>query len=118
MMMKVLCFTMVFMIVSIPYTEAITCSEVFDHFMQCTHYLSRGGVVPTSCCNDVKGLITDTKTTSDRQATCLCINNAYKAFQGWINRDHAVSLPGKCGVDIPYMSPNTDCNKYVKSVYF
>lgn len=117
-MMKVLCVMMTCMVVPLmPYTVAMTCNNVFDRLRPCLNYLNRGGAVPQVCCNGVKGLIGDTKTADDRKLACNCVKISYNIFAG-INHDNGASLPGKCGVNIAYARPNTDCNKYDKLTRF
>ncbi|KAM0006269.1 Non-specific lipid-transfer protein [Helianthus debilis subsp. tardiflorus] len=69
------------------------------------------GAVPPACCSGVKSLNSAAKTTPDRQTACGCLKSAYSSNSG-INAGNAASLPGKCGVSIPYkISPGTDCSK-------
>ncbi|KAJ9543336.1 hypothetical protein OSB04_023043 [Centaurea solstitialis] len=72
-------------------------------------------IEPTVDCNNgVVGLNDAAKTPAGRQATCGCLKSVYASNSG-INPSNAASLPGKCGLNIPYKnSPNTDCSKYVK----
>ncbi|KAI3677745.1 hypothetical protein L6452_37013 [Arctium lappa] len=115
MMMKVLCVVVACMVVAAPYAEAaiISCGQVFDKTKPCLDYLRGGGSVPTVCCNAVKGLNNESKSTADRKLVCGCIKTALAVFTG-INLDNALGLPGKCGVTFPYaISPKTDCSKYV-----
>ncbi|KAL7000477.1 hypothetical protein U1Q18_001629 [Sarracenia purpurea var. burkii] len=51
------------------------------------------------------------RTTPDRQAACRCLKSSVGAVKG-VNIGLAGSLPGKCGVNIPYkISLQTDCTK-------
>ena len=108
----VLCVVLVAcMLVAAPYTEAITCGQVASSLAPCVGYLSKGGDVPPACCSGVKSLNSAAQTTPDRQAACGCLKSAYSSNSG-INPANAASLPGKCGVNIPYkISPSTDCSK-------
>ncbi|KAK1418972.1 hypothetical protein QVD17_28126 [Tagetes erecta] len=109
--MMVLCAVFACMVVVAPYAEAITCGQVVSNLAPCLGYLSKGGVVPPACCNGVKGLNNAAKTPADRQTACGCLKSAYSSNSG-INPGNAASLPGKCGVSIPYkISPSTDCSK-------
>ncbi|KAJ9543338.1 hypothetical protein OSB04_023045 [Centaurea solstitialis] len=99
------------MVVSAPYTEAISCGQVVGSLSPCLDYLTNGGDVPPGCCSGVVGLNDAAKTPADRQATCGCLKSVYASNSG-INPSNAASLPGKCGLSIPYkISPNTDCSK-------
>lgn len=114
MIMKLLCSVVACMVVSAPYAEAaITCGVVVTKMLPCLAYLRNGGAVPVPCCNGVKSLNAAAQTTPDRKAACVCLKNAYASYPG-IKTNYAISLPGKCGVNIPYkLSPSTDCTKYV-----
>ncbi|CAH1441389.1 unnamed protein product [Lactuca virosa] len=109
MAMMVLCVVVTCMVVAAPYAEAaITCGQVVSSLSPCIPYLKNGGAVPPACCSGVKSLNSAAKTTPDRQTACGCLKSA----SGGVNLGNAASLPGKCGVSIPYkISPSTDCSK-------
>ncbi|CAI9268704.1 unnamed protein product [Lactuca saligna] len=109
MAMMVLCVVVTSMVVAAPYAEAaITCAQVVSSLSPCLSYLKNGGAVPSACCNGVKSLNSAARTTPDRQTACRCLKSA----SGGVNPGNAASLPGKCGVSIPYkISPSTDCSK-------
>ncbi|KAL4557779.1 hypothetical protein LXL04_035968 [Taraxacum kok-saghyz] len=110
-MMKVLCVAVAFMVVSAPYTMAITCDDVVKKLTPCANYLKKGGAVSASCCKGVKGLHAAAKTTPDRKTACVCMKEAYKSNPG-IKPGNALVLPKKCSVAIPYkISLKTDCSK-------
>nr|GEU93720.1 hypothetical protein [Tanacetum cinerariifolium] len=76
------------MVVRVPYTEAFrNCGQVVSYLVPCTKYLKSGGVVTASCCDSLKGLKSVAKTSAEVKMAC------------------------KCGVDVPYVDPNTDCDK-------
>ncbi|KAI7743456.1 hypothetical protein M8C21_011307 [Ambrosia artemisiifolia] len=107
--MMVLLVVVACMVVAAPYAEAISCGQVTGKLVSCYGYLTKGGSVPPACCSGVKGLNSLAKTTPDRQAICNCLKSAASSS---INAGYAASLPGKCGVNIPYkISPSTDCTK-------
>ncbi|XP_076914447.1 non-specific lipid-transfer protein-like [Bidens hawaiensis] len=110
MVMMFLCVVVACMVVVAPYADAaITCGQVASKLAPCLGYLTKGGAVPPACCTGVKGLNSLASTTPDRQAACKCLKSAYSSS---INAGNAASLPGKCGVSIPYkISPSTDCTK-------
>ncbi|KAK1440584.1 hypothetical protein QVD17_06413 [Tagetes erecta] len=111
MVMKVIGLVLACMVVAAPGAEAITCGQVVSLLAPCLGYLTKGGAVPPACCNGVRGLNNAAKSTPDRQTTCGCLKNIYSSNSG-INLSNAGSLPGKCGVNIPYkISPTTDCSK-------
>ncbi|AED97171.1 putative plant lipid transfer protein/Par allergen [Arabidopsis thaliana] len=89
---------------------AISCGTVAGSLAPCATYLSKGGLVPPSCCAGVKTLNSMAKTTPDRQQACRCIQSTAKSISG-LNPSLASGLPGKCGVSIPYpISMSTNCN--------
>ena len=111
MAMMVLCAMVACMVVVAPYAEALTCGQVANSLAPCIGYLTKGGGVPPACCNGVKGLNNAAKTPADRKAACVCLKSASSSISG-IDLNNAASLPGKCGVSIPYkISPSTDCSK-------
>ncbi|PWA94730.1 Bifunctional inhibitor/plant lipid transfer protein/seed storage helical domain-containing protein [Artemisia annua] len=112
MTINVLCVMIACMVASAPYTNAINCNNVFRRFIPCMSYLtSRGsGNVQPSCCNGVRELVSDTKTSVDRKIACGCVTTALKSFPG-LHRENALALPGKCSVAIPYMNVKTDCDR-------
>lgn len=119
MVNKVACVVVLMcMVVAAPHVEAaISCGQVVSSLSPCISYLrSSGGAVPAPCCNGVKSLNNVAKTTPDRQTACKCIKSAAVGISG-INYGLVSSLPGKCGVNLPYqISPSTDCSKYSLSL--
>ncbi|XP_057489283.1 non-specific lipid-transfer protein 2-like [Actinidia eriantha] len=109
---KVACMAVLCMVAVAPYTEAAIngCGAVQGKMAPCLGYL-RGGLLTGQCCSGVKGLNSMASSTSDRQKACQCLQAAAKTIPN-INPASAASLPGKCGVNIPYkISPSTDCTK-------
>ncbi|KAL1368813.1 hypothetical protein HN51_022952 [Arachis hypogaea] len=107
----VACVFMVCMaIVGAPIVHAaISCGQVNSALAPCIPYLTKGGVVSPGCCGGVKSLLAAAKTTPDRQAACNCLKTAAGSIHGLIVAN-AESLPGKCGVSIPYkISTSTNC---------
>ncbi|KAJ0770952.1 putative plant non-specific lipid-transfer protein/Par allergen [Helianthus annuus] len=110
MVMTVVCLVLACMVVVAPCAEAISCGQVVSAMAPCLGYLMKGGPVPPACCGGVKGLNNAAKSTPDRQTACGCLKSVYASNSG-INLGFASSLPGKCGVNIPYkISPSTDCS--------
>ncbi|XP_076899825.1 non-specific lipid-transfer protein 1-like [Bidens hawaiensis] len=104
---------MCFMVATAPYAVdgAVTCQTVVTSLTPCATYLTRGGPVPPACCSGITSLYKAASTTTDRQTACKCMEQAAGMVPG-ISLDAASSLPGKCGVNIPYkISPTTDCSK-------
>ncbi|XP_008778991.1 non-specific lipid-transfer protein 1 [Phoenix dactylifera] len=89
---------------------AITCSDVYGDLLPCVQYIQSGGAVASQCCSGLQSLVAAARTADDRRAACTCLKSAAASFKGNVKR--ASSLPGKCGVSVPYkLSPSTDCNK-------
>ncbi|KAJ0438944.1 putative plant lipid transfer protein/Par allergen [Helianthus annuus] len=106
--MMVLCLAVACMVVA----DAITCGQVASSLAPCIGYLTKGGAVTPACCGAITGLNNAAKSTPDRQTTCGCLKGVLASNSG-INLGNANSLPGKCGLNIPYkLSPSTDCSKY------
>ncbi|XVF65937.1 hypothetical protein PTKIN_Ptkin09bG0291200 [Pterospermum kingtungense] len=111
MTLKFACVFVLCLVVGAPLAQgAVSCGQVTSSLAPCIGYLrSAGGAVPPACCSGIKSLNAAAKTTPDRQAACNCIKSAAGSISG-INYGLAGSLPGKCGVNIPYkISPSTDC---------
>ncbi|XP_027334171.1 non-specific lipid-transfer protein 1-like [Abrus precatorius] len=102
---------MCMVVVSAPMAEAtITCGQVTSALSSCIPYIQKGGVPSKPCCSGVSQLNNAAKTTADRQAACNCLKNAAKGLGNNFNANNAASLPGKCGVSIPYkISTTTNC---------
>jgi len=102
------------LVVVAPEAEAaITCGQVTQSLIPCANYLQSGGTMPISqaCCSGVKGLNSAAKSTPDRQAVCNCLKEIANAYPA-ANFGLAASVPGKCGVNIPYkIDPSIDCSK-------
>ncbi|KAI3788603.1 hypothetical protein L2E82_01374 [Cichorium intybus] len=89
---------------------AVTCQTVLRDLTPCAYYFTRGGPVSTSCCSGVNSLYQAASTTADRQTACKCMEQAAGVLPS-LDLNAASSLPGKCGVNIPYkISPDTDCS--------
>ncbi|KAJ0691540.1 putative plant non-specific lipid-transfer protein/Par allergen [Helianthus annuus] len=110
-MMKVFFVMVACMVVSAPHAEAaITCGQVVSKLVSCLGYLQTGGTPTPACCSGVTSLNAAAQSTPDRQAACNCLKSSYSSYPG-ISPANAASLPGKCGVNIPYkISPSTDCS--------
>nr|ALF00099.1 Pla a 3.02 allergen [Platanus x hispanica]CAL07989.1 lipid transfer protein [Platanus x hispanica] len=109
---KLACLLLACMVATAPHAEAaITCGTVVTRLTPCLTFLRSGGAVAPACCNGVKALNNDAKTTPDRQAACGCLKTASTSISG-IQLGNAASLAGKCGVNLPYkISPTIDCSK-------
>ncbi|GKB17657.1 non-specific lipid-transfer protein 1-like protein [Tanacetum coccineum] len=72
--------------------------------------VDNGGPLPASCCNGVRGLSKAATTTADKKIASGCIERLFGGIKG-VKPALASSLPGKCGVSIPYkISPSNDCS--------
>ncbi|CAN0879559.1 Non-specific lipid-transfer protein Cor a 8.0101 [Linum grandiflorum] len=112
MMMSSLLFVSI-LVVSAPIRPtngAITCMQVMGSLSPCIYYLVGGGEVSAPCCDGVRALNNAAVTTVDRRQACQCLKNAAAGVPG-LQAPLARSLPGKCGVHVPYeISPDTNCN--------
>ncbi|KAK8709574.1 hypothetical protein V6N13_060589 [Hibiscus sabdariffa] len=112
--LKLVCGLVLFMLVVEPIgTAALLCGDVASQTTACIGYLqNRGGNRPPSgCCNGVRNIIRQARTTRDRQTLCRCLQAAARALSG-INYRLIESLPGKCRVRIPFgINPSTNCNR-------
>ncbi|RZC55923.1 hypothetical protein C5167_014783 [Papaver somniferum] len=109
---KLACVVLACMVMVAPYAAegAISCGTVVSKLSPCIGYLT-GGSLPANCCTGVKSLYQAAQTTSERQTVCGCLKNAAKSMTN-IKMSVAASLPGKCGVSIPYtFSASIDCSK-------
>ncbi|XP_021888941.1 non-specific lipid-transfer protein 1-like [Carica papaya] len=92
-------------------SEALTCGQVASALGPCLTYLQgqAGNSPPAACCAGVRSLNSAAQTTPDRRAACQCLQNAARSTN--FDQNIAASLPGKCGVSIPYkISTSTNCN--------
>ncbi|KAK8548506.1 hypothetical protein V6N13_054704 [Hibiscus sabdariffa] len=109
--LKLVCaLALCLLVVSPIATTAITCGDVSTKMAACIRYLQNGGALPRPCCDGVRALNGMARTTPDRQTACRCLQNAAKSIPN-IKPNLAETLPGKCGVNIPYkISTSTNCN--------
>ncbi|RAL52022.1 unnamed protein product [Cuscuta campestris] len=90
-----------------------TCGQVVKPLMPCVPYLQGDGASPPppACCQGITSVNSLAHTTPDRQTACNCLKNTAMKLNG-LKPALALSLPSKCGVNIPYkISMNTDCTK-------
>ncbi|VVA96909.1 unnamed protein product [Arabis nemorensis] len=92
---------------------AVSCNTVIADLYPCLSYVAQGGNVPDSCCNGIRTLNGQAQTSVDRQGVCRCIKSAIGGVSfSSSNLNNALSLPAKCGVNLPYrISPNTNCDR-------
>ncbi|KAM1353414.1 hypothetical protein ACFX2H_032910 [Malus domestica] len=94
---------------AVSVAHAITCGQVSSSVAPCIGYLKSGGPVPPACCNGIRTINSLAETTPDRQAVCNCLKSLASSVSG-VNPGNAESLPGKCGVNVPYkISTSTNC---------
>ena len=100
-------------VVGAPMAQAaISCGQVTSRLTPCLGYLQKGGAPAPGCCSGIKAVLASAKTTPDRQAVCNCLKSAAGRIPG-LNLGNAASLPGKCGVNLPYkISTSTNCATY------
>ncbi|KAH6777973.1 hypothetical protein C2S52_006522 [Perilla frutescens var. hirtella] len=89
----------------------ITCGKVTSTLAPCFEYVLSGGNVPVNCCAGIKSLYKAASTTADRRNVCVCLKSVTSSASAAAVKN-AKSLPGKCGVSIPYeITPAIDCTK-------
>ncbi|KAL2337628.1 hypothetical protein Fmac_012074 [Flemingia macrophylla] len=92
----------------------VNCGQVASAVTPCLSYIRSGGAPAAACCSGVRSLNNAASNTKDRRAACKCLKNLAGSVTG-LNANNAASLPGKCGVNIPYkISTSTNCDAYVK----
>ena len=108
---KLACVIVMCMMVAAPLAEAaVTCGTVSSGVAPCIAYLKGGPGPSAACCAGIKSLNSAAATPADRKTACNCLKGAAARIPG-INYGMAGSLPGKCGVSIPYpINPSTNCN--------
>ncbi|KAK7287101.1 hypothetical protein RIF29_00142 [Crotalaria pallida] len=118
MFMKVvtsLAMMMCMVLGAIPFAYgAIPCGQVELTVSPCLGYIrGLGGPVPPPCCNTLRTLNNQAKSTPDRQGVCRCFKSVAQTIPG-INFGIVGGIPRKCGINLPYkISPSIDCNTYV-----
>ncbi|XP_068340763.1 non-specific lipid-transfer protein-like [Pyrus communis] len=94
---------------AVSVAHAITCGQVTSNLGACIGYVKNGGVVPPACCNGIRTVNGLARTTADRQTTCNCLKSLAGSIKG-VNPNNAATLPGKCGVNVPFkISTSTNC---------
>ncbi|CAM0874465.1 unnamed protein product [Alopecurus aequalis] len=103
---------MVLLISAGEVSAAVTCGQVRTSLAPCVPYGTRKAAAPSQgCCSGVKGLDRMARTSADRQAVCRCLKSLAGTVKS-VNLGAVNSLPGKCGVSVPFpISVSTDCKK-------
>ncbi|CAI8600631.1 unnamed protein product [Vicia faba] len=101
---------MCMVVITAPMSEAaISCGSVTGALAPCFSYLKGGPGPSPGCCIGVRRLNSQAKTTAKRRIACNCLKVAAGSSSG-LNLNAAATLPGKCGVRIPYrISTSTNC---------
>jgi len=98
----------------IPLAEAvIPCNTLQITVAPCLAYLTGpdGAPVPQPCCDGVRRINDQAKSTPDRQAACTCLKNTASKIPG-LNAARLAALPANCGVNLPFkITPDIDCTK-------
>ncbi|XP_058734715.1 non-specific lipid-transfer protein 1-like [Vicia villosa] len=97
-------------VITAPMAEAaVSCGAVTGALVPCIPYLTSGRGPSPQCCGGVRRLNAVAQTTPDRKAACNCLKGAAGSVRG-LNPNAAATLPGKCGVRLPYrFSTSTNC---------
>ena len=109
---SLLVITAAFLLISTPRVEsAVTCGTVANAVSPCINYIRGAGPLTPACCGGVKGLNAAANTTPARQTACNCLKSLAGRISG-LNAGLARGLPGRCGVNVPFViSTSTDCTK-------
>jgi len=117
LVLQVTCVVVVLMVgigQIMPLAEAaIPCGTLQMTVAPCIAYLTgpAGAPVPQPCCNGVRRINNQAKTTPDRQAACTCLKNTALRIPG-LNAPRLTALPATCGVNLPFkVTPSIDCTK-------
>ncbi|WJX76849.1 hypothetical protein P8452_60224 [Trifolium repens] len=112
MLMKVTFMAMICLVLCIPLANgALSCGQIQLTIAPCIGYLRSGGPsVPAPCCNGVRSVYNQAKSTLDRQNVCRCVKSTVYSLPG-INFSALAGVPPKCGVNLPYkIGPSINCN--------
>ena len=92
-------------------TAAITCGQVASAIGPCMSF-ARGGPGPSAqCCNGVRNLNAQARSTADRQTACNCLKSVARSTKG-LSLGNTAAIPARCGVSVPYaITPSVDCSK-------
>ncbi|WJX76850.1 hypothetical protein P8452_60225 [Trifolium repens] len=112
MLVKVSFLAMICLVLCIPLANsALTCGQIQLTIAPCLGYIRSGGPsVPAPCCNGVRSVLNQSKSTLDRQGVCSCLKSTVWSVPG-INLPALAGVPPKCGVNLPYkIGPSLNCN--------
>nr|P23802.1 RecName: Full=Non-specific lipid-transfer protein; Short=LTP; AltName: Full=Alpha-amylase inhibitor I-2 [Eleusine coracana]prf//1003192A inhibitor I2,alpha amylase [Eleusine coracana] len=92
---------------------AISCGQVSSAIGPCLAYARGAGAAPSaSCQSGVRSLNAAARTTADRRAACNCSLKSAASRVSGLNAGKASSIPGRCGVRLPYaISASIDCSR-------
>ncbi|CAL0328346.1 unnamed protein product [Lupinus luteus] len=78
---------------------AIPCGQIQLKIAPCLGYVrGPGGPAPGPCCNGVRAVNNEARTTPDRQDACKCLKNTVLSIPG-INLATIAGIPAKCHAD-------------------
>lgn len=102
---------MVMMIGGWTSEAAISCGQVIPALTPCISYVRAGGNMPVACCAGARSVLSMSKANADLKIACGCIKQMTMSVPG-VKYDLVNSIPGKCGVAIPWkLSLSLDCSK-------
>ncbi|GAU29992.1 hypothetical protein TSUD_160760 [Trifolium subterraneum] len=114
MLVKVTCLAVICLVFGIPLANAaLSCGQIQLAVAPCIGYLRNPGPsVPAPCCNGLRSLNNQAKSTPDRQSACRCLKSIILSLPG-IDLSALAGVPAKCGINLPYkISPSINCNTY------
>ncbi|GJZ99500.1 non-specific lipid-transfer protein-like protein [Tanacetum coccineum] len=113
MMLKVLCVMIACMMVSMPYTAAITCAEVDEMTGVCL-FLAKAGYAnnpPEKCCVGLEDLQKATYKFLDQRIACDCLMASFKKKYPDLTLEKVAGYNKNCHVNIPFLDPKTNCTR-------
>jgi len=93
---------------------ALSCGQIQLTVAPCIGYLrTPGPSIPAPCCNGIRSVYNQAKTTADRQGVCRCLKSTTLSLPG-LNLPALAGAPAKCGLNLPNkVTPSIDCNTYI-----
>ncbi|CAN6468064.1 unnamed protein product [Victoria cruziana] len=91
------------------------CQSMYGQLMPCmdyTNYIRGARNWPSpECCRAIGDLRSTLRGRADRQAACRCLKDLSTGYAAAIDHRIVGSIPRKCGVSLPFVSPNINCNR-------
>ncbi|OAY62169.1 non-specific lipid-transfer protein 1 [Manihot esculenta] len=92
----------------------INCSAVITSLTPCLDYIQDKADKPSpTCCDGMNSVVGTVKSKADREALCDCLKQTLSNIK--YDPARISALPKQCGlpIDIPPITPTTDCTKFL-----